>query len=57
MVLGETNMNNIANIPWYLVLGFLLCLGIVLVWAIEMVWNAIRKKRQLPYVQPESIID
>ena len=39
-------MSNFSNVPWYLVLGLALTVGIGLVWTIEMVWNGLTGKGQ-----------
>lgn len=39
-------MNNISNIPWYLVLGGLFTLGIMLMWAAEMIWDGLTGRRR-----------
>ena len=43
---AEAKMNNISNIPWYLVLGGLFTLGIMLMWAAEMIWDGLTGRRR-----------
>jgi hypothetical protein len=37
-------MSNIYNIPWYLILGAILVLAIMIVWMIEQVLDGITKR-------------
>jgi len=42
---GGEVMSNLHNIPWYLVLGFVLVAGISVVWTIEMVWKGLTGRK------------